>query len=80
MSAGYYEFHLVRSQECGNNYTRKLRTESDLLNTVTPLVCSEKSKSCYLIAEELVIRRGKCLLPAMNLMSRCKDVLVRVYS
>lgn len=21
-----------------------------------------------------------CLLPAMNLMSRCKDVLVRVYS
>lgn len=46
----------------------------------------KKSKSCCLIVEELSNEGGEkmpcnaCLLPARNLMSRCKDILVKVYS
>lgn len=60
-------------------------TESDLLNYPLKFV-QKKSKSCCLIVEERVMKEGKrclvnaCLLPARNLMSRCKDVLVKVYS
>lgn len=51
-----------------------------------PSLFRKKSKSCCLIVEERVMKEGKrclvnaCLLPARNLMSRCKDVLVKVYS
>lgn len=51
-----------------------------------PSLFRKKSKSCCLIVEERVMKEVKkclvnaCLLPARNLMSRCKDVLVKVYS
>lgn len=51
-----------------------------------PSLFRKKSKSCCLIVEELSNEGGEkmpcnaCLLPARNLMSRCKDVLVKVYS
>lgn len=46
----------------------------------------KKSKSCCLIVEEFSNEGGEkmfcnvCLLFVRNLMSRCKDVLVKVYS
>lgn len=55
-----YEFHLVGSLECPNNYTWKLRSQ---ICWTTPEFVQEKSESCCLIVEELVMKEGKrCLV------------------